>query len=204
MNNHLLLENSLPSRFRGLLANTTPPYFICGTKALVWQVCLTLMLLIALTGLGFVIHRIIEGKAEVPEWIVGMICLPFLITLLQPKTWIRPIWLIMDTRGMYFFGSLINKGYTFLPWHEVSAEMSIERIGTGRGLTKGIVIRINGDSSFWQPAKESQFMLYLLQPVEDDGYRRLPLTGFGHNLKRSLATMSYLRQQSLSAGKHSR
>jgi len=158
--------------------------------------------MISLLIIGFVTLRIIDGKAEVMEWVIAVFCLPFLIVLLRPKTWTRPIWLVADRHGLYFFGSLIEQGYTFVPWHEVSDEMSIEKIATGNGLTKGVVIKVEGRSSFWKPATESMFLGLLLQPVQPDGYRRLPLTKLGHNLKRSVEALSYLHRHSSSQPKH--
>jgi hypothetical protein len=159
---------------------------------------MTLALMLVVFGLGFVILQVVRGKADAAEWLLGLFLLPFLALLLRPVTWRSPVAMVADLRGLYFIGGSDEQECSFVPWQDIGT-LSIEHRASGNGMIKTVVLGIRGESSFWVPATESRFIGVLLQPVQPDGYRRLPLGNMGVNPKRTLAALSYLRQNSVSS-----
>jgi hypothetical protein len=159
---------------------------------------MALALMLVVFGLGFVILQVVRGRAEAAEWLLGLFLLPFLVLLLRPVTWRSPVAMVADRRGLYFIGGSGEQEYSFVPWGDIGT-LSIERRASGNGMIKTVVLGIRGESSFWVPATESRFIGVLLQPVQPDGYRRLPLGNMGVNPKRTLAVLTYLRQNSVSS-----
>lgn len=106
--------------------------------------------------------------------------------------------MVADVKGLYFIGGSGEQEHLFVPWQDIGA-LSIEYHASGHGMIKTVVIGIKGESSFWDPAVESRFLGGLLQPIQSDGYRRLPLGNMGVSPKRTLAALCYLRQCSASS-----
>ena len=189
----------LPSHLKRTLAGARPPYYLHRFSAWMWRSLMALALFLAVAGLGFVVAQASQGKMGVAEWMLGLFVLPFLVLLTRPTTWRSPVAMVADVQGLYFIGGSGEQEHTFVPWQDIGA-LSIERHASGNGMIKTIVIGIKDESSFWDPAVESRFMRGLLQPIQPDGYRRLPLGNMGVSPRRTMAALSYLRQYSASSG----
>lgn len=193
-----LIDQHLPSHLDRCLVGTRPPYYLHRLSTGAWRLIMTLALMLVVFGLGFVILQVVRGKADAAEWLLGLFLLPFLALLLRPVTWRSPVAMVADLRGLYFIGGSDEQECSFVPWQDIGT-LSIEHRASGNGMIKTVVLSIRGESSFWVPATESRFIGVLLQPVQPDGYRRLPLGNMGVNPKRTLAALSYLRQNSVSS-----
>ena len=134
----------------------------------------------------------------VAEWILGLFVLPFVALLARPITWHSPVAMVADAQGLYFVGGRGEREHIFVPWQDIGT-MTIERRATTSGVIRTVVIAIAGASPFWDPAVASPFLGGLLQPIQADGYRRLPLGNMGVSPRRTMAALSYLRQQSISS-----
>jgi len=192
------IDWDLPSHLKRSLAGAQPPYYLHRLSAWIWRLIMALALSLVVAGLAFVIGQVLHGKLGVAEWILGLFLLPFFVLLLRPVTWRSPVAMVADARGLYFIGGSGEQEHTFVPWQDIGT-LSIERHASGNGMIKTVVIGIKGESSFWDPAVESRFIGGLLQPIQADGYRRLPLGNMGVSPKRTLAALCYLRQCSASS-----
>lgn len=193
-----LIAQHLPSHLEQRLVGSMPPYYLHRLSAGVWRSIMALALMLVVSGLAFVIAQVLQGKAGVAEGILGLFLVLFLAVLLRPVTWRSPVAMVADLRGLYFIGGSDEQEYAFVPWQDLGT-LGIERHASGSGMIKTVVLGIRGESSFWVPATESRFIGVLLQPVQPDGYRRLPLGNMGVNPKRTLAALSYLRQNAVSS-----
>jgi hypothetical protein len=132
---------------------------LAGTEALV------------LAGLLFIAPRWSAGKSDAGEIVFAGFLLLFLIILLRPSVWSAPITLAADSRGVYFVGG--GRSH-FVPWQE-TGPMWLETAYTGDHSEMSVVLAIRTGSTFWDAAKQSNFMRHSLPSEKPPGYLPVPL-----------------------------
>lgn len=164
-----------------------------------WRSGMALALFLAVAGLGFVVAQASQGRMGVAEWVLGLFVLPFIVLLARPITWRSPVAMVANVQGLYFIGGSGEQEHIFVPWQDIGA-LSIERHASANGVIRTVVIGIKGQSSFWDSAVTSRFISGLLQSIQANGYRRLPLGNMGVSPESTMAALLYLRQYSTSSG----
>lgn len=163
--------NSLPAHLPPSLAALTAPCYLHKASRIAVGALLACALALILAGLFFIASRWLAGKSDFSEIAFALFFLFFLIMLLRPSVWSDLITLAADSRGLSFDGGTNSH---FVPWQD-TGPMWLETAYTGDHPEMSVVLTIRTHSTFWDAAKQSNFMRHSMPSEKPPGYLPVPL-----------------------------